>query len=179
MQVAKSHQFWLFDRCFCNVETRACETLRSCAKRLGGVAVTILPGASRSFNPALGTAIVASASQWGPRVILYVLICPSKLFEFEIPAVRYIIQGENRCSHHSTFSQHWKKSGKDVCLRVWFMSDLSSLYVSCVECLDKRPLHLSNPMLWLDVLVTNPQMSYGVNHGVSVWNRGVPGGNKC
>ena len=28
-------------------------TLRSCAKRLGGLAVTFLPGASRSFNPAL------------------------------------------------------------------------------------------------------------------------------
>jgi len=27
--------------------------LRSCAKRLGGLAVTMLPGASRSFNPAL------------------------------------------------------------------------------------------------------------------------------
>ena len=41
------------DRCFCKVETRACETLRSCAKRLGGLAVTTLPGASCSFNPAL------------------------------------------------------------------------------------------------------------------------------
>jgi len=38
-------------RCICKVE--ACETLRSCAKRLGGLAVTISPGASRCFNPAL------------------------------------------------------------------------------------------------------------------------------
>ena len=45
--------FGVFDRCFCKVETRACETLLSCAKRLGGLAVTTLPGASRSFNPAL------------------------------------------------------------------------------------------------------------------------------
>ena len=42
-----------FDRCFCKVKTRACETLRSCAQRLGGLAVTTLPRASRSFNPAL------------------------------------------------------------------------------------------------------------------------------
>jgi len=26
-----------FDRCFCKVETRACETVPSCAKRLGGL----------------------------------------------------------------------------------------------------------------------------------------------
>jgi len=45
--------FDFFDRCFCKVENRACETLHSCAKRLPGLAVTILPGASRSFNPAL------------------------------------------------------------------------------------------------------------------------------
>jgi len=45
--------FDVYDRCFCKFETRARETLRSCAKRLGGLAVTILPGASRSFNPAL------------------------------------------------------------------------------------------------------------------------------
>ena len=45
--------FGVFDRCFCKVETRACETLRSCAMRLRGLAVTTLPGASRSFNPAL------------------------------------------------------------------------------------------------------------------------------
>jgi len=32
---------------------RACETLRSCAKRLGGLAVINFPGALRSFNPAL------------------------------------------------------------------------------------------------------------------------------
>jgi len=45
--------FDAFDRCFCKAETRACESLLSCAKRLGGLAVTTLPGASRSFNPAL------------------------------------------------------------------------------------------------------------------------------
>jgi len=45
--------FDVFDRCFCKVETRVCETLGSCAKRLGGLAVTTLTGASRSFNPAL------------------------------------------------------------------------------------------------------------------------------
>jgi len=40
-----SLQCWLpvanrisFDRCFCKVETRASETRRSCAKRLGGLA---------------------------------------------------------------------------------------------------------------------------------------------
>jgi len=46
-------RFDVFDRCFCKVETRSCETLRSCAQRLGRLAVTTLPGASRSFNPAL------------------------------------------------------------------------------------------------------------------------------
>jgi len=45
--------FNVFDRCFCKVETRACETQRSCANRLGGLTVTILLGASRSFNPGL------------------------------------------------------------------------------------------------------------------------------
>jgi len=50
----------VFDWCFCKVETRACETLRSCAKRLGGLEVTTLPGASCSFNPALRTAGLAS-----------------------------------------------------------------------------------------------------------------------
>jgi len=40
--------FDVYDRCFWKVETRACEKLRSCAKRLGGIAVTPLPGASRS-----------------------------------------------------------------------------------------------------------------------------------
>jgi len=45
--------FDIFDRCFCKVETRACETPRICAKRLRGLAVPTLPGASRSFNPAL------------------------------------------------------------------------------------------------------------------------------
>jgi len=45
--------FDVFDRCFCKFDTRACETLRSCPMRLGGLAVTTLPGASRSFNPAL------------------------------------------------------------------------------------------------------------------------------
>jgi len=46
--------FDVFDRCFCKVETRAYETLHSCAKRLWGLALTTLPGASLSFNPALG-----------------------------------------------------------------------------------------------------------------------------
>jgi len=44
----------VFERCFCSVETRVCETLLSSPKRLGGgLAVMTLPGASRSFNPAL------------------------------------------------------------------------------------------------------------------------------
>jgi len=43
----------VFDRCFCKVAARACETLRSWAKCLRGLAITTLPGASRSFNPAL------------------------------------------------------------------------------------------------------------------------------
>ena len=30
--------FYVFGRCFCKAETRACETLRSCAKRLRGLA---------------------------------------------------------------------------------------------------------------------------------------------
>ena len=47
------NSFDVFDRCFCKDETRACETLRSCTKRLMGLEVTTLPGASRSFNPAL------------------------------------------------------------------------------------------------------------------------------
>ena len=45
--------FDVFDRYFCKVETRACETLRSCARRLRGLAVKAFPGASRSFNPGL------------------------------------------------------------------------------------------------------------------------------
>jgi len=45
--------FDVCDRCFCKVETRACETLPSCAKRIGGLAVTTLPRASHSFNPVL------------------------------------------------------------------------------------------------------------------------------
>jgi len=45
--------FDVFDRCFCKVETRVCEALLSCVKRLGDLAVTTLPGASRSFKPAL------------------------------------------------------------------------------------------------------------------------------
>ena len=45
--------FDIFDRCFCKVETRACETLRSSAQRLGGPAVTTLPGAWRSLNQVL------------------------------------------------------------------------------------------------------------------------------
>jgi len=48
-----SVSFDVFDRFFCKLETRACETLRSCARRLRGLAVKTLPGASRSFNPAL------------------------------------------------------------------------------------------------------------------------------
>ena len=49
--------FDVFGRCFCKVETRLCETLRSCAMRLRGLAVTTLPGASRSFNPALAVGL--------------------------------------------------------------------------------------------------------------------------
>jgi len=45
--------FDVFDQWFCKVETRACGTLHGCAKRLRGLAVTTLPGASHSFNPAL------------------------------------------------------------------------------------------------------------------------------
>jgi len=45
--------FDVFYPWMCKVETRACETLRSCDKRLGGLAVTTSPGASRWFNPAL------------------------------------------------------------------------------------------------------------------------------
>jgi len=53
--------FDVFDRRFCKVETRVCETLLSCVKRLGGLAVMTLPGASRSFNPALvGACVIAS-----------------------------------------------------------------------------------------------------------------------
>ena len=52
------------DRCFCKVETRTCEKVRSCAKHLGGLAVATLPGASRSFNPALRICIVISQYQW-------------------------------------------------------------------------------------------------------------------
>jgi len=37
--------------------TRACKRLRSCTNRLGGLAVTTLPGASRSFNAALSTGL--------------------------------------------------------------------------------------------------------------------------
>jgi len=48
--------FHIFDQCFCKVETRACETLCSFAKRLRGLAVTTLHGAPRSFNPALAGA---------------------------------------------------------------------------------------------------------------------------
>ena len=47
--------FDVFDRSFCKFEARACETLRSCAKRLGGLAVTILPGASRHLIRPWGT----------------------------------------------------------------------------------------------------------------------------
>jgi len=43
----------VFDRWFCKAETTVCETLLSCAKRLGGLTVTTLPGAWRLFNPAL------------------------------------------------------------------------------------------------------------------------------
>ena len=46
-------RFDVFYRCICKVETRVCKTLRSCAKRSGGLAFTISLGASRSFNPAL------------------------------------------------------------------------------------------------------------------------------
>jgi len=54
-KLANRISFNVFDRCFCRVETKSCEKLRICAKRLGGLAVTILPWASRSFNPALVT----------------------------------------------------------------------------------------------------------------------------
>jgi len=45
--------FDIFDRCFCKVETRACETLCSCTMRLRGLVVTTFPSTSRSFNSAL------------------------------------------------------------------------------------------------------------------------------
>ena len=46
-----------FDQCFYKVETRAYEKLRICTQQLWGLAVTTLPGASRSFNPALRRSI--------------------------------------------------------------------------------------------------------------------------
>ena len=45
--------FDIFGRCFCKVEMRACETLRSCATRLGTSRWQLCPGASHSFNPVL------------------------------------------------------------------------------------------------------------------------------
>ena len=57
--------FDVFDRCFCKVDTMVCETLLSCAKRLGDLAVTTLPGASRSFNPALTTVQMEKWPQQG------------------------------------------------------------------------------------------------------------------
>jgi len=55
-QIVGPISFNVFDRCLCKIETRACETLRSCTKRLGGLAVWTLLGASRSFTPALNIA---------------------------------------------------------------------------------------------------------------------------
>jgi len=43
--------FNVLDRCFCKVETRPCETLRSCAKRLRGPRSHDFARASHSFNP--------------------------------------------------------------------------------------------------------------------------------
>ena len=37
-------RFDVFDRCFCKVETRACETLRSCAQHLGAARSRLCPG---------------------------------------------------------------------------------------------------------------------------------------
>jgi len=54
--------FDVFDRCFWKVETRVCETIRSCAKRSGGLAVTTLPGVLHSFNPALPPGHTLSSS---------------------------------------------------------------------------------------------------------------------
>ena len=46
---------------------------RSCAKRLGGIAVTTLPGVSRSFNPALAVGVEQSAFESKRRLICYIL----------------------------------------------------------------------------------------------------------
>jgi len=81
----------VLDRCFCKVETRACETLSICAKCLGGLAVTILPGASRSFNPPLlmrrargRTALwKAKCKNWDPLTFYFdisTLLVYSRLF---------------------------------------------------------------------------------------------------
>ena len=50
-----------------------CETLLSCVKRLGGLTVTTLPGASRSFNPALSMTYTFTENVWlvfAPTVIV-------------------------------------------------------------------------------------------------------------
>ena len=64
VQAAKSFQFWCFWPVLRKVEMRACETLRSWAERLGGLAITALPGASRSFNPPLHHGR-QKGGQWG------------------------------------------------------------------------------------------------------------------
>jgi len=73
--------FDVFDQCFCKVETRVRETLRSCAKRLRGLAVTTLPGASPSLNPVLDTSCsgvqkggrAARPKSWSTRTFFHLL----------------------------------------------------------------------------------------------------------
>jgi len=62
--VGNTSSFDIFDQCFCKVETRACESLRSFTKRLGGLVATTLPGTSRSRNPALGQVLNLSGNSF-------------------------------------------------------------------------------------------------------------------
>jgi len=67
--------FDVFRRCFCKVETTACETLRSSAQRLDGLAVTSLPGVSRSINPAVVSVRTYFAVLYDAAVTLFVAAC--------------------------------------------------------------------------------------------------------
>ena len=66
--------FDVSDRCFCKVETRASETLRSCAKHLDGLAITALPGASRLLFPALNTSTKSKNVRINEKYPLDVLV---------------------------------------------------------------------------------------------------------
>jgi len=78
--------FDVLDRCFCKVETMACETLRSCTKRLVGVAVTTLPGELHSFNPALALDKTRH-SQSGPRAKLIA----HPWYSISMPVMRFFL----------------------------------------------------------------------------------------